>query len=357
MSGPKRSSAAVIGVGLAGDNHLRALTALGVPIAGVLSARPERTIAAAERWRTRAYRDLDEVLADPGATVVHICVPPAGHRPLVMAAADGGKDVLCEKPLALDSVEAREMAARAADTNILARVGFNRRFDAGLQHLRSLAGGGELGEPINVWGSYQQAWNAEPSSWDWRFDPSMIGSTRVVGDVGAHLLDLVSHVLGQPLRRLSALLTLPRGEREFRPADAQPHRAVPSNEDGFAALVEYGAGVSGSLYGTQLAHGSWDDIVLRIDGSKRSAWWDSRHPNQATIAHKLEGVRTIGLDSPGRSFEALMAEIYGLAETRIAATFQDGLQNSESIDAVLRSGREAGRWIEVEDVALVGSRA
>jgi predicted dehydrogenase len=342
-------AAAIVGVGLAGDNHLRALSALGIPIAGVLASRPERTAAAASRWRTRPYPSLRELLADDAVGIVHVCVPPAAHRSLVEAAATAGRAVLCEKPLGTSRVEASAMAEAAARASVPAWVGFNRRFDSGVQLLREALAGGELGEPVNVWGSYQQQWNAEPSSFDWRFDPAVIGRTRVVGDIGAHWFDLAYHVLGSPLRRVCGLVTDPRGEREFLPGGGHgPQRMVPTNEDAFAALLQYENGVSGSVFGTQLAHGSWDDIVLRIDGSRRSAWWDSRHPSQMTIASKLEGTRTANVDSPSRSFESMLEEIYGLASTRIAATFADGVQDCAAIDAVLDSARTSGGWLNVE---------
>lgn len=139
--------------------------------------------------------------------------------------------------------------------------------------------------------------------------------------------------------------------------DAPAHRTTPTNEDGFAALVEYDGGTVGSMSGPQLAHGSWDDIMLRVDGSRRSAWWDSRHPNQATIAHKLEGVRTTGLESPSSSFEGLVAEVHGRSHTQIAATFADALHNCATIDTVLQSGREKMGWMAVPGKALAEAEA
>ena len=127
---------AIIGVGLAGENHLRALTALGLPVAGVLASRPERTEEAARRWRVRGYADLDDLLADPEATLIHVCTPPSSHRPLVEAAFDAGRAVLCEKPLAMSHAEARVLADRAARHPQPGWVGFNRRFDEGAQMLR-----------------------------------------------------------------------------------------------------------------------------------------------------------------------------------------------------------------------------
>jgi predicted dehydrogenase len=344
-----RLRSAIVGVGLAGENHLRALTALGVPIAGVLASRPERTRAAAARWRSRPYADLDDLLADEDATLVHICTPPSTHRPLVEAVLEAGRAVLCEKPLATTHADARALAALAVRQPQPAWVGFNRRFDAGVQALRQAVAAGELGDPVNVWGSYQQQWNAEPSSLDWRFDPTFVGRTRVVGDIGAHWLDLATHVLGARLRRVNALVSRPRGPRDFQAGPAGgTRRMMPTNEDAFASLLDFEGGVNGAVVATQLAYGSWDDITLRIDGSKRSGWWDSRHPDQVSLADKARGVSVMGLDAPGRSFEAMLAEVHGQATTRIAATFEEARHVNAAIDAVLDSGTDQSGWVDVE---------
>jgi predicted dehydrogenase len=345
--GERRS--AIIGVGLAGENHLRALTALGLPIAGVLASRPERTDEAARRWRVRGYADLDDLLGDPEATLVHVCTPPSSHRALVEAALAAGRAVLCEKPLAMSRAEARVLADLAARHSQPTWVGFNRRFDVGVQALREAVAGGELGEPVNVWGSYSQQWNAEPSSFDWRFDPSIVGRTRVVGDIGAHWLDLATHVLAARVLRVNALVSHPRGERDFQPgAGRGPQRMVPTNEDAFASLLQLDRGISGAIHATQLSFGAWDDITLRVDGSRRSGWWDSRHPNQVCLADKASGVVVLGLDSPGRSFEAMLEEVHGRTDGAIAATFEEARHVNAAIDAVLDSGLEERGWVDVE---------
>ena len=123
---------------------------------------------------------------------------------------------------------------------------------------------------------------------------------------------------------------------------------VPTNEDAFASLLELEGGVSGAVHATQLAYGAWDDITLRVDGSRRSGWWDSRHPNQVSFADKASGVVVMGLDSPGRSFEAMLEEVHGRTATRIAATFEEARHVNAAIDAVLDSGRDESGWVDVE---------
>jgi predicted dehydrogenase len=337
-----RDAAAIVGVGLAGASHYLALRSLGVPVAGVLSARPERMNEAAARWDVRPYGSLDDLLADESVTRVHVCVPTAAHRHVASAAAAAGKAVACEKPLALDAADATKLVEAVQASGVAANLCFNRRFDRGVQSLRALVAEGDLGRPVTIWGSYKQAFNASPSSFDWRFDPLQIGTSRVVSELGSHWFDLAEHVLGQPLRRVHSVLAF-AGERELETGGTH----TPSSEDAFTALVEYEGGIVGSVFATQLAHGAWDDIWLRIDGSRRSGWWQSSRPNEATVAHKREGVRTIGDGSDSSSFRAMLAEIYGGSSgAPICATLEEGIRNCAALDAVLASARER-EWQEV----------
>jgi predicted dehydrogenase len=335
--------AAIVGAGLAGTSHYLALRTVGIPVVGVLSARPERTAEVAAAWRVRAYANLAEVVEDTAVTRVHVCVPIAVHRPVAAAAAAAGKAVACEKPLALGVPDGVELVHAVRDAGVEAHLCFNRRFDRGVQLLRAFLADGDLGEPLMVSGSYQQAFNASPSSFDWRFDPAQIGRSRVVSELGSHWFDLAEHVLRRPLRRLHAVLTF-AGERALETGETH----APSSEDAFTALLEFEGGVAGSFFATQLAHGAWDDILLRIDGSLRSAWWYSRRPNEATIAHKREGIRTVGDGSDSRSFSAMIAEVYGggAAGGPICATLDDGVRNCAALDTVLASASERA-WQEV----------
>ena len=121
MSRLSEIGAAVIGSGFIGTVHIEALRRLGVQVHGLLGSTPERGAASAERLGVpHAYTSLDELLADDRIDVVHVTSPNHLHHPHVKAILAAGRNVVCEKPLAMTSVESRELVTLAAGSG---RVG------------------------------------------------------------------------------------------------------------------------------------------------------------------------------------------------------------------------------------------
>ena len=91
--------AAVIGTGFIGTVHIGALRRLGVPVCGILgSTGPRGAARAKDLGVTKAYASLDELLADPAVSIVHVTSPNALHYPQVKAILAAGKHVVCENP-------------------------------------------------------------------------------------------------------------------------------------------------------------------------------------------------------------------------------------------------------------------
>lgn len=336
----------VVGSGSIAGQHVSSLAELGIRPVAVWSPNAEHAAAAATRWGCAQAADLDDVLDSFGATHVHVCATPVQHEDVVVQAARRGLAVVCEKPLAPTLAGARVMVEAVESAGVSAHVTFNRRMDGGIQLLRKAVRDGTLGRPVTIFGSYRQQWNAAPSSRDWRFDPSMVGPSRVITEIGSHWLDLSEFVLGQRLQEVHAFVTS-MGRRAFD-TGAEQGEFTPVNEDVFSAQLRFSGGVVGHVYGTELAHGIFDDIELQVDGTLRSARWTSHSPNQLTIAHKLEGTRIEGQPFPAGSISACIAAIYGgQADPLGVATFADGARNAAAMDAI-RSSASSGAWQAVE---------
>ncbi|PPG92860.1 hypothetical protein C5C39_02290 [Rathayibacter sp. AY1F3] len=326
----------IIGSGLIAQSHAAALRSLGIHDLVVWSPRESSRRRFADQWGATIASTLEEALDYTGATHAHVCSTPMQHLEPIERAAARGLTILSEKPLA----PTLQLARRAADAvergGAAGWVGFNRRLDGGIQLMRKVIGEGEIGRPVSVFGHYRQQWNAEPSGNDWRYDPAAVGPSRTVTEIGSHWFDLVAFVLGTPPTTVNAQFGF-LGERSWTGPEGSG-RVAPPNEDLFAALLRFDDGVTGAVYGTELSHGSFDEIELRIDGSLGSAFWDAAHPNLVRVGNKTSGIRTLGMDAPSTALADTIAAVYsGRAAEAGVASFSDGVANAAVLDAVTTS--------------------
>ena len=285
---PTKLGAVVVGSGFIANRHAGALREAGIPVLGVYSRSERNAATAAARWGTHAFADIETLLDADGASHVHICTPTTNHQEMVSKGIQRGLAIVCEKPLTVDGESAALLARKAAAVGVENYVTFNRRYDQGIQLFRTLVQDGEIGEAVAVFGSYQQEWNAAPSSYDWRFDPDQVGPSRVISEIGSHWLDLATHVLVDDSITAVSALTKNMGERVYKQGQ-KTGTFTPVNEDLFASMLRFRNGAVGSVFATQLAQGAWDDILLRVDGTKGSLTWNSRSPGRVSLAHKGAG--------------------------------------------------------------------
>jgi len=164
-----------------------------------LSNTPER----AEEMRTahgalRAYSDLGEILADDDIHAVYVSSPVHRHAPETIAAAEAGKHVLCEKPMALDVAEAERMIAACDAARVHLAVAYYRRFYPKTREMKRLIEAGAIGKPVLarvIIGG--RVVIAEDNPKHWRVVPATSGGGALM-DVGSHRLDVICHLLGEP---------------------------------------------------------------------------------------------------------------------------------------------------------------
>jgi len=155
----KELHAAVIGCGLISKNHLKALkNVMQARCVAVCDIEREKAEEAAKTYGIgKIYTDYHELLADPDIDVVHICTPHFLHAQMAEDAFHAGKHVLCEKPMALSSDDARRMiAARDAAGKQLA-VCFQNRYNEASIYMKGLMESGRLGAVLG--GRGQVTWN------------------------------------------------------------------------------------------------------------------------------------------------------------------------------------------------------
>jgi predicted dehydrogenase len=390
--GLPRLGAAVVGGGFAASSHLDALARLpGVEVAGVLGRSPERSQQLATQFGvTRAYRDSEEMLADPAVDVVHVCTPNRHHAPVVELALAASKHVVCEKPLGLDIAESQRLAGLASRAGTVSAVCFNYRHFPVVQAVRSALRSGAEGAVHLVHGGYLQDWLIEDTDWNWRLLRSEAGSSRAVGDIGSHWLDLVQHVTGDPIVSVCAKLSRLHDERRVPLSGEVPSfdqgRAgtgaaaatmAVDTEDMAVVLLRFASHALGSCVVSQVSAGRKNRLHVEFAAAAASFAWDQEEPNVAWVGRRHGGTGSILRDqaeldpavAPLAHFPAghqegwpdamrnLMLDVYaavaahreGRVHETTFATFDEAVVVARVVEAIARSDREA-TWVDVDDV-------
>src|SRR5215470_5271176 len=151
----KRLKTAVIGTGFMGRVHLEQLQRVeNVDVMAVVGRKLESAQKLAANYDVQATDDYKKLLSDAALDAVHICTPNAMHYPMVKAALEAGKNVLCEKPVTTTVEEARELQALATKTKLRNCVCHNLRYYPMVQQMRRMRESGALGEILVVQGTY-----------------------------------------------------------------------------------------------------------------------------------------------------------------------------------------------------------
>jgi predicted dehydrogenase len=286
-----------------------------------------------------------------------VATPNVTHRPIVLAAVAAGKHVLCEKPLAMNYAEAREMADAAERAGVRHMTAFTYRFVPAMRYLAHLVARGDLGQPYHYRSCRLQDW--QDRNLGWRQIKKMAG-TGELGDMLSHRIDF-AHLLIGPMRRLVA--------NTKRLVDLR--KGVASDlEDWVAILAEFQAGATGVLESSKLASGrneSWRSLdYVEINGSERSFIFITGEWNKLQVGKAggpgLETVeipkefwrwpgspRDPGLGDPLITFRYDQAWEFVSAireERPCRPGFQEGARAAAVMDAAVLSA-EKRAWVDV----------
>lgn len=360
---------AIVGTGMIGAVHHRAALLAGAEIRGVAASSPQRARDVAQAWGVpRAYRDIDEVVADLQVQVVHVCTPNHLHRAMAQAALEAGKHVICEKPLATTLEDAQALAALAASNALVATVPFVYRYHPVIREARARIAQGDLGPLHLIHGSYLQDWLLDPASNNWRVDPALGGASRVFADIGSHWCDLVEWVSGERFVEVSAAFATVIPERStdtgqsFTTAVAGGAMQAVASEDVAAAMFRTGAGTLASLTVSQVSAGRHNRLWFEIDGAKASVAFNQedaerlwvglpdqreevfvRGPGAGSAEQRRLSVLPAGhAQGYGQCFEAFVADTYRAIEgeqPQGLPTFEDGVRSALIVDRVIASAR------------------
>jgi len=314
--------------------------------------------------------------------VVHIAAPNVLHYSMARAALAAHKHVVCERPLAMTSVESAELVHLAQSTGLVNAVMFNIRFYPLVQHARALIRRGDLGPIHLVHGGYWQDWLLLDTDYNWRVEAAQGGRLRAVGDIGSHWLDLAQFLTGLPARAVLADLytVLPvrqkpaRSLQTFSTGEVERVPTRIETEDVANVLLRFGDTTRAAMTVSQVSAGRKNRLLIEINGARGSMAWDAERPNELWIGHRDRPNEILVKDPalldpaarpyaryPGGHAEgfadshtAINRAIYeyvraGAGRSGRAPdfpTFADGHRENVIAECILQSVHEA-RWIEV----------
>ncbi len=230
----------------------------------------------------RLYQDFNEMArkeaqrADPIDFVV-IVTPNYLHFPIAKAFLENGINVVCDKPLVLSSVEAKELQRLVEARDLLFCVTYTYTGYPMVKQARKMVEHGDIGDIRFVSAEYAQEWLATPventglKQAAWRTDPKQTGIANSVGDIGTHVENAVSYITGLRIESLCARLD---SFVEGRTLD-----------DNASIMVSYAGGAKAMYWVSQIAIGHDNDLRIRIFGTKGSIEWAQEDPNYLRVSY------------------------------------------------------------------------
>jgi predicted dehydrogenase len=327
---------------------------------------PERIYGSPEELAEKERRLPEGKRAD----FVAIVTPNNSHFPIARTLLEAGFHVMCEKPMTLNTEEARELKRLVTSSGRVFGLMHNYTGYPMVKLARDMVRGGDLGEVRKIVVQYPQGWLATRlektgnGQARWRTDPAQSGAAGALGDIGTHCENLSEYITGIGITRVCAdITTFVRGRRL---------------DDDANCLLCFENGAKGILHVSQIAVGEENNLAIRVYGTKRSLAWHQEHPNELQVMEPdgparvyRRGNACVGKKSPAaaratrlpsghpEAFIEAFANIYcNFAETirasragkkpnSLALDFpgvDDGVRGMLFIDTVLASAHSSEKW-------------
>lgn len=379
MTLPKELRIGLVGYGFMGRAHSNAYAKaehfFSLPCRLVRKAvcgrNADNARAFAERWGYETFEtDWRALVNRPDVDLVDIASPNDTHAEIAVAAAQAGKMVLCEKPLARNVAEAERMVEAVEKAGVANMVWYNYRRVPAVTLAKQLIDEGRLGKVFHYRAKFLQDWTIskdlpQGGTALWRLDVHVAGS-GVTGDLLAHCIDTAMWLNG-PITQVTAVTETFVKERKH----TLTGRVEPVGiDDACAFLARFANGSLATFEATRYARGHKALYTLEVNGEHASIFWDLHDLHRLQyFDHRDQGLvrgwRSIHVTDgdhpymkhwwvPGlqigyeHTFVHQVADFLGaLARGEQASpTFRDALATEYVTDAVLRSA-SSGRWEQV----------
>jgi predicted dehydrogenase len=371
----------IIGYGFMGRAHSNAYCQVNhffdVPYRPVLKAACARNLeklkAFAEKWGYESIEtDWRKLIERKDIDLVDICVPNNLHAEIALAAAQAGKMILCEKPLAMNAAEGQKMVEAVEKAGVPNMVWYNYRRVPAVTLAKRLIEEGRLGRIFHYRAQFLQDWTINPEVPQggtalWRLDVNAAGS-GVTGDLLAHCIDTALWLNG-PITQVCAITeTFVKQRKHTLTGKVEPVGI----DDACAFLARFANGSLAVFESTRYARGHKALYTFEINGEHASIAWNLHDLHRlAYFDHrdegKIRGWRSIHVTDHGgehpymdkwwvpglqigyeHTFIHQVADfLTALGKGELAEpTFRTALETQKVCDAVLESAR-TGQWVTI----------
>lgn len=347
-----------IGTGFARSVQMPAFLACdGARLISVASGSIENAEAAAARFNLEHFTaDWRETVSHPKVDLVCITTPPNLHREMVLFAAECGKHILAEKPMAMNVAEAEEMTAAAEKADVLALIDHELRFQPGRQKAWSMIREGAIGKIRHAKYNFRAPHRGDPNvAWNWWSDVDAGGGA--LGAINSHIIDSFNWFLGSDISSVFCQL---QTHVKQRPFDSELLEVTTDDEANMLlrfADGEFTSDATGLVSVSMVEQPEYVNCLefFGTDGAMRiehrgeifitknieKEWKEI----DVDLAPSIDGVPDTGFARGFMAFAPKIVEAIASGSTTIehAATFRDGLRVQRVLDAARQSDTSGNR--------------
>lgn len=352
------------------------------PVLQAIAGQDENGVKAAADKMGWASCELDwrRLIERDDIDLIDIVTPNYLHSEIAIAAAEAGKHVLCEKPLAMNVEQARRMLDAVRKNEVIHMLCHNYRFAPAVLFAKKLIDQGRLGKIYHMRATYLQDWIMDPHfPLVWRLRKEVCGS-GAHGDLAAHILDLGRYLVGE-FDEVAGMMETFIKQRPVGEMSGGLNARVESGQlisvdvdDASVFMARFANGALGVFEATRFAGGNRNGNRFEINGEKGSIRWDMENMNHLHVYFAedepgLQGFRTINCTEEHHPYAGAYwpaGHIIGYEHTFInmiaelmtgiaagfspAPNFADGVNNQAVLEAVEKSV-ETGRWVKITEVS------
>ncbi len=353
-----------------------------VPVMKAICGRDENGVkAAAERFGWETYEtSWEKLIKRDDIDLIDITAPSNAHKEIGIAAAEAGKHVFCEKPLALNLADAREMLKAVEKAGVKHMINFNYRTAPAVALAKKMIDDGLIGKIYHFRGVYLQDWIISPDfPIVWRLDKSVAGSGSH-GDLNAHIIDIARFLVGE----FDCVVGMEETFIKERPlteigttgglhAKATGGKGEVTVDDATLFLARFTNGAVATFEATRFAAGRKNHNRFEINGSKGSIVFNLERMNELEYYNVddpegLQGFRVIQATDPSHPYlhawwppahiigyeHTFIHQVYNLMQAIAndkmpSPNFVDGVKCQEILDAVVKSIQEK-RWVKISEM-------